>query len=404
MTFESSAPTNISCFVLDGGALLHRIPWDIGNTFGMIANSYVKYVLNHCDKSAIIVFDGYNQKPSTKYHTQLQRNPEQGPKIIFSTTYTLSKSKSIFLSNTYKKQRFILFLKFVLQEAGFNVLQAQGDADLLIVQTAVQQALTRTTVLVGDDTDLLVLSIFHYKSKELYFMSEPQLKSNENRQFLSISKVVNILGKEGKENILFIHALLGCDTTSRLFGVGKTDSLKLILENKCIMDMANIFLTFPKQHDEIASAGEKALLQVYKDTKELSLNTLRMKRFYSKVAVSQKAINPCYLPPTSSAAKFHSYRVYHQIQAWKNNELPPEQWGWKFHSINSQYIPIQTDQKPAPDFLLELVRCSCKSGCLSMRCSCRRQGFECTLACAECKGCCTNSDSHDCTNDSEENC
>jgi len=33
------------------------------------------------------------------------------------------------------------------------------------------------------------------------------------------------------------------------------------------------------------------------------------------------------LPPTSAAAREHSFRVYHQMQQWLGVELPPTEWG-----------------------------------------------------------------------------
>ena len=45
-------------FVLDGGALLHRIPWPRGSTFGAILNMYIDFVLKNYAEG-IIVFDGY---------------------------------------------------------------------------------------------------------------------------------------------------------------------------------------------------------------------------------------------------------------------------------------------------------------------------------------------------------
>ncbi|GFR94039.1 hypothetical protein ElyMa_000908700 [Elysia marginata] len=41
-----------------------------------------------------------------------------------------------------------------------------------------------------------------------------------------------------------------------------------------------------------------------------------------------------------------------------------------------------------------MIRCNCKSDCRSKRCTCRKHGLECSLACAECKGIrCLNSPS-----------
>ena len=46
-------------YVLDGGALLHRIPWQHGSTFGAILDTYVDFVLQNYAQG-IIIFDGYD--------------------------------------------------------------------------------------------------------------------------------------------------------------------------------------------------------------------------------------------------------------------------------------------------------------------------------------------------------
>lgn len=65
--------------------------------------------------------------------------------------------KATFLSNNTNKQRFINMLGSYLEKKKYNVYHAPGDADLLIVQKAVESSTVMDTVLVGDDTDLLVL-------------------------------------------------------------------------------------------------------------------------------------------------------------------------------------------------------------------------------------------------------
>ena len=48
-----------------------------------------------------------------------------------------------------------------LQQANCQVYQSTADADLLIVNKAVESSRTMDTMLVGDDTDLLVLLCYH---------------------------------------------------------------------------------------------------------------------------------------------------------------------------------------------------------------------------------------------------
>lgn len=375
-------------YVLDGGALLHRLPWEIGKTYGTIVEGYIHYVQKHYGQSVVIVFDGYSNQPSTKDGTHKRRNGKTGRKVLFFPSMTLTLKKQEFLANNENKQRFINLLGEGLELAGFQVHNAQGDADVLIAKTAVMGALNHKTVLVGDDTDLLILLLYHFQEGELYFMSEPKKLSSSGRRFLNIGHARDVLGDDVSSNILFAHAILGCDTTSRVYGIGKGVALRLIQENDSFRAHARLFKKQLASKDEIAAAGESAMMIIYKGGKTDSLNDLRLKHFYTKVTDSKTAIHPRNLPPTSSSAMYHSLRVYHQVQEWMGNSLPPNEWGWKFQ--DSCLIPVHSDQDPAPQCLLEMVRCHCKSGCGTMRCKCRRQGLDCSLACSECRGVCVN--------------
>ena len=59
-----------------------------------------------------------------------------------------------------------------------------------------------------------------------------------------------------------LHALLGCDITSRLFGVGKGTVVKKFKVNSCLQQAANVFDEVTFSPTEIESAGEKALVVV----------------------------------------------------------------------------------------------------------------------------------------------
>ena len=62
--------------VLDGGMLLHSLPWKKGETFGSILASYVNHVCNiqRDYASCLVVFDGY-LNVSTKDHAHMSRYP-----------------------------------------------------------------------------------------------------------------------------------------------------------------------------------------------------------------------------------------------------------------------------------------------------------------------------------------
>jgi hypothetical protein len=59
--------------------------------------------------------------------------------------------------NELNKQRFVDLLVQKLEKSNIEAIQSEGDADLLICQTAVDKADDYTVVVYGEDTDLLVL-------------------------------------------------------------------------------------------------------------------------------------------------------------------------------------------------------------------------------------------------------
>jgi len=73
--------------------------------------------------------------------------------------------KEVFLSNSANKQKFIFMLGECLMGDGFSVHHANDDADFLIVETAIELAKAETVTVLGEDTDLLVLLLHHYRNE-----------------------------------------------------------------------------------------------------------------------------------------------------------------------------------------------------------------------------------------------
>ena len=139
---------------------------------------------------------------------------------------------------------------------------------------------------------------------------------------------------------------------------------------------------------QVASAGEKFLLSIYNAPKKAeTLDDLRFefyKRRVKKTLTSKTGFELRSLPPTSDSAKYHSYRVYYQVQLWLgNNLIDPTDWGW----VRNEYlIPIVKDKAAAPDKVLKLISCGCKHGCSDKSCSCVKAGLKCTILCSGCNG------------------
>jgi len=387
---QTAGPTEDVHYVLDGGALLHRVPWPRGLTYSDILSLYVQYVTRRY-ASATVVFDGYEDGPSTKDSAHQRRTGTSGPIVNFDCNMVLKLKKEEFLRNTANKQRFINILGEKLEQSGYITIHSAGDADLSIVQAAIQSAKTITTVLVGDDTDLLVLLCHHAEinARDLFFIPQPKQRST-TRRIWNIKKTKSALGLNTCANILFVHAVLGCDTTSRLHGIGKGVALKKIITDALFREQAGVFNRPSVTKEDVILAGEKALVCLYNGRSDESLDSLRYTRFCHKIATGTTFVQSECLPPTSAAAVYHSLRVYYQVQQWKGVALQPQDWGWSLE--DGKLLPIRTDLPAAHESLLEVIRCNCRSDCSTQRCTCKKHGLDCSAACGVCRGqSCTNS-------------
>ena len=143
----------------------------------------VRYVTQKYGAAAI-VFDGYNDDPTTKDATHLRRTGDcVGVTVHFASGMMITSKKDEFLNNKANKQRFIHYLSDNLERAGCRVDHAKDDADVLIVLTAVASARHKETVLIGDDTDLLVLLLHHadMDAHEVFLKSEPKKSAQQNK-------------------------------------------------------------------------------------------------------------------------------------------------------------------------------------------------------------------------------
>ena len=70
--------------------------------------------------------------------------------------------------------------------------------------------------------------------------------------------------------------------------------------------------------------------------------------------------------------------------------MQPEDFGWKI--VDGKLTPVMMTKPIAPDCLLNIFKCGCKGDCRTKRCSCFKNGLECSSACTECHGmACLNS-------------
>jgi len=107
-----------------------------------------------------------------------------------------------------------------------------------------------------------------------------------------------------------------------------------------------------------------------------------------KQAISRNSLSSSFqlasLPPTSAAAKQHSFRTYLTLQEWMENRLLPTEWGWRLQ--DGMLTPVETDRLIAPDTLLNMISCGCKADGCGGSCGCRKLGVFCSSLCSKCSG------------------
>ena len=128
-------------------------------------------------------------------------------------------SQEHYLSLKENTIEFIKFLTTHLSTAGINVINCDDDADSTSAKSAIMSAKKNEgpVLVVSEDTDVAVMLLHHWEDN----MSDIFIRQERSRKTcLGVGKAE--AGLQGlKENLLFVHAMSGCDTTSFIFEVGK---------------------------------------------------------------------------------------------------------------------------------------------------------------------------------------
>ena len=101
------------------------------------------------------------------------------------------------------------------------------DNHLIEIKTTVESAVNNPLVLLVEDTDLLILLLFHFDldSNDIYFKS--MSTSSTTMKIWDIRKTKLTLGLNACHILPFVHAISSCDTTSRMFGIEKSTLFKI---------------------------------------------------------------------------------------------------------------------------------------------------------------------------------
>ena len=123
------------------------------------------------------MFDRYSGNASTKDITHLRRSKGKlGRPVLFTENTVFNMKKDEFLLNLKNKQCFLEMLTAEMNTVGMYAIQSSGDADTLIITTAVDIVNSKPTVVIGEDTDLLILLIHFVNKKKVQNVFSCQTK------------------------------------------------------------------------------------------------------------------------------------------------------------------------------------------------------------------------------------
>ena len=196
----------------------------------------------------------------------------------------MTLTREAFLSNETNKQRFIDKLACALADSGVEVRHEDGDADCGIARTVLEKATVSPTTLVARDTDLLIL-LLHLTQQ--YHQPVYMAAGERNWDIKAVQDALNTQCANLCGNLLFCHALGGCDTTSVLFSIGKGTVLKKLTSSPYLREHAKVFTKQHNTSENVIEAGEKALVFLFTNGSEkCDLNMLRYIKYQQKTGNS----------------------------------------------------------------------------------------------------------------------
>ena len=122
-------------------------------------------------------------------------------------------------------------------------------------------------VIQSPDTDVLVLSVSHCEEigcQELWFRTGVK----ERIRYIPVHKIAARLGRPMCKAIPAFHALIGCDTTRSLSGIGKKNAWKVLCRDESHQESLARFGLTPNIDRSTAAQTEAFICSLYRSPKE----------------------------------------------------------------------------------------------------------------------------------------
>ena len=182
---------------------------------------------------------------------------------------------------------------------------------------------------------------------------------------LEIGPIWSALGREKATALHVFHAFTGADNVGRFSGLGKTKWFQQYM--RADKEVISALLKLTEEGDvtqDVRDVLSQFVCSLYcpKGINITKIPDLRWHLFCKYLAESTK------LPPTVGSLTEHIDRVHVQARVWSQatemwqHLLDPLTHGY-YQDDNGTILPTTTKVPPAPQAIVELVRCQCKGQC-----------------------------------------
>ena len=262
----------------------------------------------------------------------------------------------------------------------------EADTRMLLHTNILAQCGHSKVKIITVDTDVIILAIALFSSlniEELWI----EFGSGQNRRWYPIHEIVNSIGRQYCEGILFRYAFTGCDSVSSFSRCGKIKAWETWSAypdaTECFIKLST---SIENLSEEDVSILERYVVLLYdRSNTTHSINECRKQLFAKKARLIEN------IPPTKDALYQHISRAVYQAGFvwWQSLELHqvlpnPSKGGWKI--VNNSNQPIWMKLNEVSKALTELKKCKCMKNC-SQRCTCKQYNLLCTELC-QCGGQC----------------
>ncbi len=388
-----TSPIAPDILIVDVSQLFYHIVWPHGGSPSDLIASIKSHLRRYSsDTDKIVVFDKYHDI-SAKDHERMRRAREVIIDYELSITTSLPKRDAILKSKNNKRMLASVLSAF---SAGENVIIDSRDdgvfnhdeADITMVSYILKAASDGKRVIrvLSDDTDIFVLLVYWVYQADLELLCKVQMERWDGT-VLNINATCANLGPKCLQ-LLGMHALSGCDTTSYPYGKRKITALNTLLAHD-FPGLADVLGEVGTTHANVMEAAKPFFSALYRQLPGTLMESARFKLFTKKKSPKVMA-----LPPTSANLLQHVLRAHLQTMLWKvaDQEGPPDEstnithFGWEFRDDIPVLVIAQGDL--APPELIDVIQCQCRAQskkCSTEACGCHKQHLSCTSFC-NCSG------------------